>query len=446
MPELGLSSIVVIGIIVLFILLLLLILSGSRMRLPLVVGALLLLVLLAFTSCQGSAAPRLPGSGKGSIDFAEIFEKRGSDAEELRVVKTETLDVDGDTEEEWVVLYQYDPTLERNWDNAPVKAAIYDALPCTPPEIYSWELATPDNDYMGEGPNITAYLSNLLPSPKYDAVNEKFDAVNELVIKGSSANSQTLSLWRYHDESSRFPCDPVNPQQQYFGLLGFWRADVITLDVIEPENEGAGDPTAIVTTYRRTAFERSQLAIRSIYKPTTDSGPTTFIGPNGRTLPPVEQGVAFIYGTPALPTDSPYPEKAVATMLLGIGQAEDAFMQRFFNGTTLEAPELWKSALARALGVNSWDDLEGVIIQSIAYQPDRNAELRHEPRAVRTTVVPVSKVWGRMPPREITWSVLGFTVENPKDCEWRIAGIPGYDVTPGTGYRWLDGQLALTHD
>ncbi len=387
-----------------------------------------LLLLLLLGGCSA-----VPGAGKGAIDFEEIFEARRND--ENQVVSTTELDVDGDSEEEWVVLYRYDPYLEEDWDNTPVQAIVYDALPCDPPLIHNWTLPFPDNDYLGEGARIRVFLDDWLDS------SDARETPEELVFYGEGP-ANTLSIYRFHDYNENFPCRPVDDSKQGFSLLGFFRSNGrILWDVRENED---GSKTTIVTTFQRTAYERSQLAIKSVYAPLETAVGDTFIGANGRTIGPQEQTVAFMFGTPDEPVESPYPEKAVAAFFLALGA----------QGNNGRARELLTPELAQQFDERTWgldlrpDQLNRVLIYSISYTPDRDAELTYLEREVSAVVVPVDTNNQRLAPRRLTWRVRGFYEnpdDNPEDCEWRLADLIGVEVTPGLGYDVTPGVRDLAH-
>ncbi|MBA3533519.1 MAG: hypothetical protein H0T73_16495, partial [Ardenticatenales bacterium] len=153
----------------------------------------LLLLLAAMATLVGCAIA--PG-GKGSIGFREIFENRN----EMQIVRTIELDVDEDNDEEWLVLYRYDPTNENAWENAPIQGIVYDAVPCDPPEIQEWRLPFPDNDYLGEGEDIAVTLGDILANTGPNEVAQ------ELMIRGDGPVN-TLSIYRFHDYVKN-PCLP----------------------------------------------------------------------------------------------------------------------------------------------------------------------------------------------------------------------------------------------
>jgi hypothetical protein len=375
---------------------------------------LLLLVMVTLTGCG------LRGGSKGSISFEQIFETRRNN--EMQIVRTVELDVDEDGENEWLVLYRYDPYLQRNWDNTPIQGVVYDAVPCDPPTIHSWRLPFYDNDYLGEGRNISASMADWLRS------DDPRRATNELIIEGPGSSANTLTIFRFHDYLDD-PCRPPDNTRQGFSLLGYFRANGrITWD----------QEAQTVTTYHRTAYERSQLAIRSVYSPINTPQGQSFIGANGRPVPPGEQSVDFLFGIPASPMDSPYPEKAVAAFYLALGW-NNPRAQSFL------ADNLQGGFPSNTFGLDlPPDQISRVLIHSISYTPDREAERQRLDRQVTMVVVPVNLQNQQLPPRRVTWRLIGVPIrEGMEDCEWRLAELIGSSVTDGLGMTPLfDEEIA----
>ncbi len=380
-------------------------------------GTLYWLIILLLT-VSGCSIPAM--SGGGSIPFTEIFENRSDD--EYRLVRTQELDVDGDDQDEWVVIYQFDPTQREDWDNAPMQAVVYDAINCDPPMIQRWLLPFPDNDTIGEGDVGTAGVEDWLANG-----TTTISPINELILQSEGAVN-VLSLWRWRDELQN-PCLPPDTTKQGFQLLGFFRAN----GMIEYNDENK-----IITTYQRTQYERSQLAIKSSYAPNRDAnGAESYVDGNGDPKRPDEQTIDFMYGMPVSPVDSPFPEKAVAAFYLSMGvDRNNAFAQSFLT------PELQPLFNERQWGTGyTPGQLKRVLIYSISYTPDREAELARLDRTVRITVVPVDLNNQRQEGREITLRLKGYPIPNSQDCEWRIAEVTGVVVTPGLGLNDINARV-----
>ena len=373
----------------------------------------LLLGIVILLACTAQGA--LPGSGPGgAIAFDEIFNERRGD--ELRLSSSQELDVDDDDEDEWVVFYRYDPFERREWSSTPIQGVVYDAVRCDPPLIHTWRLPHFDNDYLGEGGGVTAEMLDVLASGRSG------DAEDELVVRGDAAGVNNLNIFRYYDYRPEPLCQPVDPAQQGIELLGSFRAN----GDIRFEADDEGKITG-VTTYNRSTYERSQLGIRARYVPTLVGGRESFIDANGRRVGPAEQSVDFLFDYPRSPMDSPYPEKAVAAFYLRLGGANE------------QAKSFLVDALQNSFDSNTFGtgllpaQIDRVLIYSITYEPNREAELARQDRIVRLVVVPVDKENQRHQPREVTWRLVGIPIEGELDCEWRLAELIGQTITDGLG-------------
>lgn len=360
---------------------------------------LLMLLGLTLAGCRISISNPIGGTSSGSISFEEIFEHRTDD--QYRVELSTALDVDEDNEDEWLVLYRFDPMEGNSWANAPIHGVMYDAVRCNDvPKIREYELPTPDNDYLSEG-GLSVTLQDVL-----DGATKADQFPNELVILGPKAQLTNLAIYRFYDRRGS-PCQPVDESERGFKLLGFFRA-----------NAGVwreGERGSIIVTKDRTVFERSQLAVRKTYTPKSD--PTwgqSYLQPNGRLYPPDEQTVDFTYSLPRDPRDSPYPEKSVATFYLALGNRNEksqSFLADPLQGSFPTGLQLQP------------DDIGRVLIYSLSYTPNVDAERRREERIVDVVVAAVDKQGNRQTPRRIRWKLTGVPIPERQDCEWRLTEL-----------------------
>lgn len=400
--------------------------------------AVVLLVLLALAlvgvQCERTTS-LFSGDETGSEDMVkalrQLIEERHPDREFIQVVSVEAKDVDGDAEDEWLVFYKFDRSRTQDFVNAPVKGLLYDAVTCEFPEFVTYELPTPDNDYLSEG-NISTNLVDFLDS------GDRFNAGSELLVSGDAgAKRSILSIYRFRD-TVQDPCrDPYRPREG-LQLLGYFDANVRIDQNLDARR---------ITAWRRTAFERSQLAIRSAYTPINASdGGQTYYTADGTLISPEEQSVDFAFGLPQSPSDSPYPEKAVAAFYLYIGvdpgksanflveELQDQYPQGHFG---LPYPV---------------EDVSEVLIYSITYQPDVEKERQREDREVRITVLAKQKDDSKLAAAgtcTILWRVtseqpppgqsVGATptpseatppLSRSNDLEWRLAGIVNVSGDP----------------
>jgi hypothetical protein len=254
-------------------------------------------------------------------------------------------------------------------------------------------------------------------------------ASDELILQSPGAVN-VWSLWRWRDDLQN-PCLPPDSVKQGYDLVGFFRAN--GLIEFTPE-------TKIITTFQRTQYERSQLAIKSSYAPNRDAnGAESYVDSNKKPKRPDEQSIDFMYGMPISPVDSPYPEKAVAAFYLSMGVDRDNEFARAFL-----TPELQPLYYERQWGTGfTPDQLKRVLIHSISYTPDRQAELARLDRIVKITVVPVDLNNQRQQGREVTLRLKGYPIPDSEDCEWRIAEVTGVVVTPGLGFRLEEVRSAI---
>jgi hypothetical protein len=189
---------------------------------------------------------------------------------------------------------------------------------------------------------------------------------------------------------------------------------------------GAGGST--VTVWDSGGFERSQLTIRRQYRP----------GPNGSYFrsgeqelwAPVEYSLDFGPGQPDQVTQVYYPEKAVLAFYLNLTKdeglldtAEEYLSERAKAVYNIATDPFGLStdpgSVAQARG-----DLARVLVWEIRYEPDVEAEQRHQERRVGATVVGVNAdgVVDYAHPCQVTWRVLGISnpQAQPFGCEWRL--------------------------
>lgn len=353
-----------------------------------------------------------------TIDLKDLIEERHPD--HVQVITVEQFDVDDDGEDEWLVLYRFDPGRGPNWAGAPALGLLYDVVTCEFPEFVTYILPTPANDYLSEGP-VSVTLENVLES------SDPYAAQNELVIQGDG-DRKLLAIYRFRD-TVRNPC--VAPQQprEGFQLVGYFSASL--------RIERAGSR---IDVWDRTVFERSQLAIHRVYQPMGD----TYMNESGRLVNPEEQGVEFAFGLPESPADSPYPEKAVVAFYLYLNvdkeKARDFLM-----------PELQSQFPEGHFGLPMPVSQVGrVWVYSVSYTPDVVKERQREDREVTVTVLAAPAGEGKVaapPPCTVRWRVSNYQqpayptpspAETPGagqrprvvgDVEWRLAEI--LDVSGG---------------
>jgi hypothetical protein len=176
--------------------------------------------------------------------------------ENLAVASIDRHDTDGDGSKEWIVFYQFDLQAGRR----PIGTAIFDNDRGSPPVIFPYQLRVPDRDYLAEDARSLQVSYQPVTADQNGPDGKDLD---EILI---SDNNQ-LSIFRFKENSEiwDFPRD-APPRYQ---PIGFFRGNV------DGTVKGAtfDEITKDVTVINREPFERSQLAVRSVYalNPVTNS-------------------------------------------------------------------------------------------------------------------------------------------------------------------------------
>lgn len=312
------------------------------------------------------------------------------------------LDTDGDGRKEWVVFYRYDLGPGRS----PIGGAVYDVDTCRPPGITPYELRPIDYDYLGEV-SIRAEMRDLWPDDEHI----------ELLIWGSGGGTlQELSIFRWFDNAEE--CREPQPGQRGYETLGSWRG-----------SGGIKLNGTRVIVKDRDGFERSQLAIKRIYEP--DAARKTYRQPDGKLMEPVECSIDFTHGQLITPTQSYYPEKAVLSFYLLLGQDRNNLRKAqslIFceNGTCNYT--VGKDSFGIPLPPRQ---IKRVVVKEIAYKPDVEAERLHRTREVDVTLAWVKAGEQKEGPGRVRvrWWVRASPKKGalPYDCEWKLER---YQVLP----------------
>lgn len=356
---------------------------------------ILIIIATLLSGCGRPALALFRDERQDVIEFKELFEERYGDRYKLETVQRINVDADGD--DEWIIFYRFDQYESGQWANTPIHGIVYDAIPCELPLIEGYRLPAPANDYLSEG-GISISLEDVLAEPG------KSGGTSELVVFGGGS-VQTLTFFRFFDRRTN-PCLPVEEGQRGFTSLGFFRA-----------NAGIQRNGKTIVTKDRTVLERSQLSIQKSYLPREDlSVGETYFEPDGRPVAPREQSVAFTFGLPQDPRDSPYPEKSVATFYLALGSNNDK--ARSFLVDPLQP------AFETSTGLPIPASQVGhVLIYSLSYTPDPEAERLRQDRFVEVVAAAVDKNGNRQPPRRLRWRLMGVPIPERQDCEWRMAEL-----------------------
>lgn len=215
------------------------------------------------------------------VNFANAVPAELED--ELAVADVQRIDTDSDGFSEWVVFYQFDLQDGRN----PVQAVVYDNDRGDPPVLFPYALRPPNRDYLGErGASIE--MRSLLDNPDQ----------NEIFVWGQGNTSLTIFKFVENSEAWDFPRD-APPRYQ---PLGFFRGNGGI------QYDSGSDH---VTVIDRDGFERSQLAIRSIYalNPANNTYLDSF--DSTKLAAPIVSTIDFFDNPPTDIYNTSFPEKIV---------------------------------------------------------------------------------------------------------------------------------------
>jgi hypothetical protein len=337
------------------------------------------------------------------------------------------IDTDGKEEklkEEWFAFYQYDVQVDEDRDRVrgPWGAAIYDYDQCRPPAILSYELVSIDYDYLGQdGAQVT--VDKVIA---YDDPLSAGEDRPEVIVSGRTGGAVTdvnffrktgieLSCLQRQQWQAAHPGEAF-PNPLRYTNIGSFRG-----------NYGVRRKGSTVTVINRAPFERSQITIRTDYRPMNGS----YFEEGTQVLrEPVEVSLNF---GPARPDDIPnvyYPEKAVLAFYLNLGKDRDKLEEAegYLSSSAQAAHDIKTDPFGLSTDASNparaRQKLARVLVQEIRYEPDVEAERLRKDRDVTVSVLGVNEK-GQHDGNyrcEVTWTVIG--VENaqalPYGCEWRL--------------------------
>jgi hypothetical protein len=287
----------------------------------------------------------------------------------LEVVFVDREDTDGDDFKEWVVFYQFD--LQSG--NSPIQAVIYDSDRGNPPVLFPYQLRAPDRDYLSESPGSLEFqVEQVVEQPN----GPKGENLKEILI----SDNRQLGIFRFEENSKEWDFPRDAPPR--YKAIGFFRG---TGGVqLEPE-------TKRVTVIDRDKFERSQLAVRSIYalKPNTNSywDDIAPLGAEQEANPvlaaPIISTIDFL--SAAVPPENIYrtafPEKIVLAFYAATCGFEDDTLCRNF-GTNWEVDRFlardalleYKNNNAAYFGLSSFNRMRNISVSNLRYFPSLESD------------------------------------------------------------------------
>lgn len=334
----------------------------------------------------------------------------------MSVARVERLDTDCDGFKEWVVFYKFDKRAK----NSPIHGVVYDNDRGSPPVIFPYALNAPDRNYLSED-EISLAVS--VEEVAQNRSGLQADNCPEIVISGK--NELTIFRFQQNSEVWDFPRDVPTRYEP----IGFFR--------------GSGDvklnrQTKQVVVHERNGFERSQLAVRSVYAlhPDPQTGFETYLDsvqPLGDTSPPALAApvISTIDFYPAPPDDifnTPFPEKIVlafyASTCAGLNNTlcnsykTDWQPQKFLTGDALSAAQ---TGNANYFGLPNLSGNENISVSQLRYYPQAETDLdRLESGAGRDVVTGEQAQEGIV---EIAFTVNGSALETAR-YNMRLIGSP----------------------
>lgn len=239
-----------------------------------------------------------------NISFAEAVPAALQSS--LSVDAVEKDDTDGDGFDEWVVFYKFD--LQSG--NSPIKVIIYDNDRGNPPVIFPYSLRAPARDYLAEDAHSTTFR---LVDVTEDRNGVQGENIPEILV----SDRNQLSIFRFQQNSEPWDFPRDNPPRYY--PIGFFRGNIGVTAATTDRAVTLDETTKDVTVIDRQDFERSQLAVRSIYQlnPVTNSYWDNLepLGSNRQQNPvlaePIVSTIDFFSGPPDDIFNSTFPEKIV---------------------------------------------------------------------------------------------------------------------------------------
>ncbi|MCK6628425.1 MAG: PKD domain-containing protein [Anaerolineae bacterium] len=320
------------------------------------------------------------------VNFDTAFAHGLPDAvsDNIGVVSVMRADTDADGFEEWVVFYLFDKRAR----NSPIHGAVYDNDRGKPPVIFPYQLQAPDRNYLSEqqtyGPSLT------IEDLALDRNGPDGADVPELIVQG--ADELTVFRFRQNSEAWEHPRDTPARYQP----IGFFRGSGgVSINLIQ-----GADAYGQVTVIDRNGFERSQLAIRSVYGLITGpDGNQTYLDPipplggvgGPQLAAPILSTVDFYPTPPNELFNTPFPEKLVLGFYAATCGGAD---ETLCNTDTTDASLLWRpdndtslssflmgDALAAFnannpgyFGLPAFDGNSGITVAQLRYYPQTETD------------------------------------------------------------------------
>jgi hypothetical protein len=271
-----------------------------------------------------------------------------------RVQDVRYVETDGDGEKEWVVFYQFDLADGRS----PYAGAVYDYDRGEPPVLFPYQLLPPDRNYLSEGAiqldlEDIVTLGEAQPKPEllvYGEINAPNEAGGQIATD--------LTIFRYVPNS--LPWEFPRDEPRAYQVIGNFRGDGgITFDL----------KTKRVTVRNRAGYDRSQLAVETVYALDEARGTYMSLANPEQLGAPASSKVVFAFGMPSDILETPYPEKLVLGFYQMLAQRQPAIEpSQFLTGQALI--EYNRGNLAYFGFGNLTGKVDQVSITQLSYAPE----------------------------------------------------------------------------
>lgn len=286
-------------------------------------------------------------TGHRVVDFYTVL----SDGQRVEEVDYE--DTDGDGQREWVVLYQFDLIDGRS----PYAGAVYDYDRGNPPVLFPYRLLPPDRDYLSEAA-VRLDLADIVKLGELDPTPELF-VYGEVRARKEEGGQIASDLTIFRHVPNSLPWEFPRDEPRRYQVIGSFRGDGgVTFD----------PRTKTVTVLNRAGYDRSQLAVETVYALDEARGTYMSMADPGQLSAPVSSRVIFAFGMPPDILDSPYPEKLVLGFYESLGKEEPFAEPRdFLTGQALIEYE--RGDLAYFGFGDVTGDVRSVKITRLSYAP-----------------------------------------------------------------------------
>lgn len=266
---------------------------------------------------------------------------------------TYRLDTDADNQKEWVILYTYDQQAKDAF--SPVGGVIYHVFSFAnqdkAPVVFPYPLTVPGWPYLGEGKS-TIELKEVLNG----------SAGPEVVYQGTNSEGLLTRLalftWQDHAPSPVLPPEADPTTGQWYHCVGKFDTDArISLEAER------------VTVWERTD-ERSQLAVRKVYRPQEGSYMR-----GEELVAPIQTCLDFAYGQPKDILKTPYPEKILMAFFANL--TNDQAVYQFLTQTAADDLRIQRDAWGK---ITPWPrlSLTGICVKELRYAPDQEAAVQQQ--------------------------------------------------------------------